>query len=517
MRKLARWLPLSALLGSVSCAFLLDFDELGSETGDGHKDASSESGGSGGTGGGFGGVGGSSGTGGKAGDSGTGASGGNGGTGGTAGSDASDADDGDGGPVTCTTPGVTTECDDNDACTVDVCVIPDAGGLGQCGHFGELLDDGQIDLPVVPWLGGVTVAGIAGHFYVSYYHTPPGDGGAPFDTALVDVTTQGALAVTKTVLLSQSLTAQAPRGPAGLVHDGAALHAFVAGDPSSLTWRVVDVAFANDLTSPVATEVCGNCYGGTLDGTRHPMAYLGPDGKPKAVWGGPEGLWFGGPSAKPTAKTISAADVTAVSPVISETTEGALWRDKTSVQLSMVGGKSAPIDVCFPSAPAGFQGLGSAGRGRLWSSHVTHNPGASTEFGSYIVTGDQWTAFATCKQGGDQIVNGLLAPDLAAFQRPPAAATERLQFASAGIVAANKGVFVNANYIELTAGKFELAALGQFEMKGTETLPLAGSALVDSVAVAYADEKLLLAWRDTQGLLGNTGTVRLRRFKYSCP
>ncbi len=78
MRKLVRWLPAVALLGSVSCAFLLDFDELTSESGDAGSDASSGgaggSGGSGGSGGGGtgGGSGGVAGTGGGAGDAGDG-------------------------------------------------------------------------------------------------------------------------------------------------------------------------------------------------------------------------------------------------------------------------------------------------------------------------------------------------------------------------------------------------------------------------------------------------------------
>lgn len=69
MRKLVRWLPVLALLAPVSCAFLLDFDELQAEGSDASTDSSS--GGTSGTGG-SGGSGGSAGMGGSAGAAGSG-------------------------------------------------------------------------------------------------------------------------------------------------------------------------------------------------------------------------------------------------------------------------------------------------------------------------------------------------------------------------------------------------------------------------------------------------------------
>lgn len=85
VRKLVRWLPALALLGPVSCAFLLDFDELQAESG---SDASL---------GGAGGGGGAAGSGGAAG--GGGAVGGGGGAAGSGGSAGDAGDAGDAGPL----------------------------------------------------------------------------------------------------------------------------------------------------------------------------------------------------------------------------------------------------------------------------------------------------------------------------------------------------------------------------------------------------------------------------------
>src|SRR5262245_38811176 len=106
-----------------SCAFLLDFDGLQS----GGADASVSTGGKGAT----------------AGSSGTGAAS----NGGTAGSAGGGAGGGGGSGLVGNDSGIgctdASACDDQDPCTVDVCVIPDAGGSGQCISVGTLVDDGE--------------------------------------------------------------------------------------------------------------------------------------------------------------------------------------------------------------------------------------------------------------------------------------------------------------------------------------------------------------------------------------
>lgn len=495
MRKLVRWLPVLALLAPVSCAFLLDFDELQAEGSDASTDSSS---------------GGTSGTGGSGGSGGSAGNGGSAGGGGAAGSGGSAGDAGDAGPCG-------GSCDDDDPCTTDACLTPEAGA-SFCVHVGKLYDDGELDLPVADYLGGLSVVGGTDLFYVSkYFGAKTGDAGTlEFDTSVFAVPVNGALQKGTETVFGPAYGG-GPRGPVGLVHDGTSLTGFLAVANTTFDWRVKQLAFPADLkTAPTAVDLCtGNCYSWTLDGTLRPRPFLGPDGKPAAMWVGPNGIWAGNQSAKPTDKTISAAKVTDLSPVISDTKVGAFWRDDSKLYLTLVGGKNDTPSSCYTTTGI-FAGLTSAGRGRLWSGAFTTQPIAGTpvtEFDTFLVSGDQWQEISSCKTSTESAWPGIPLPGMAAFKRPATSPNERVHFAVAGVAASDSSLAVNASYVELAPGKVELVGVAKYEMAGSPSQKLPSSKGVDQPVVAHAGDKLLVAWRDSSTSGGFQATLRLRRFK----
>lgn len=181
-----------------SCAFLLDFDELQTETG---KDAS---------------VGGSAGSsGGSAGIS------GNAGTAGTGGDAAADA-----GPECATA----AECDDGDAFTTDSC------DKNVCKYqpFGKLIEDGFSIDSSVPHAQRVTAAAGPGRFYISVHRSH-----LPSTTYATAVTTFAADTAGASDTLSLDTLFPSPEGgqppmpisAAGLLADAAGVHAFFATNP----------------------------------------------------------------------------------------------------------------------------------------------------------------------------------------------------------------------------------------------------------------------------------------------
>ncbi|MCC6897962.1 MAG: hypothetical protein IT377_03250 [Polyangiaceae bacterium] len=491
MRNVLRWLPSLMLLGSASCAFLLDFDELTAEAGDAGTDSSL--GGSSGAGGG-------AGTGGSAGGGGTGGAGGAGGSGGSS-------------SLSCKTPGPSTECDDGDPCTTDVCVAND-GGPNVCFHGGVLADDGQIDLPADDYLGGLSVIGGKGRFYVSkYFGTKKGDAGPlEFATAVFAVDAAQPLAKGDEWVLGNTFGKEGPRGPVGLVRDGDKPKGFVAYQYSGLDWRVKELNLPQDLKSaPIESDACSTafCYEWTIDGTRRPQPFLDPSGKPGAVWTGPGGIWIHTDGKVPTGKAISANKVTGVAPIVSDSAVGAFWRDDSTVQVTFPGGgKTGPVTSC-DSGKGTFAGLATAGRGRLWVGAFAHTfltgtVKAVTELDSFLVGGAGWNEISNCKSTPDPSLPGVALPGLVAFKRPATSTDERVHFAVAGVEVADGSLSVNVSYLELAPGKVEIAGIGGYQMSGAPTPKL--SASVDQPTVGYTEDKLLVAWRDSN-------TLRLRRFK----
>lgn len=498
MRKLVRWLPAVLLLGSASCSFLLDFDELTAESGDAGSDSSL--GGTGGSGGG-GGASGSGGASGGGGASGSGASGGSAG-------DAGDAGDG----------GCSVSCDDNDPCTTDACYVPE-GGAPFCVHGGKLFADGELDLPVEEYLGGLSVAAGPGGFYVSKYFGKNKDAALlEYDTSVFSVPVAGTLAKGNEYVLGPGFGG-GPRGPVSLVHDGTKLFGFVAVQFSGFDWRVKQLEFPSDLASaPVEADLCGtNCYDWSLDGTRRPKGFLDPSGTPRAMWVGPAGIWIGNQTQKPVAKTITASQVTGLAPVVSKSAVGAFWRDDTTLRVTMLGSPQTETKPTFCDATKGFfGGLAAAGRGRFWTTALTTNivaAGPSTEFNSFLVEGTQVGEISNCKDPGS-LVQGVNLPSLAAFKRPATSPDERVHLAIAAVTAGDLSLGLSASYLELAPGKAELVGVAKFESDKGPISALAGSKGVDEAAVAYAGEKLLMAWRDSATSGGSKATLRLRRFKF---
>lgn len=486
VRKLVRWLPALALLGSVSCAFLLDFDELKGEPGDAGSDTSS------------GGVAGGGGSGGA--------------VGGSAGVAGSGGSAGDAGPCG-------KSCDDGDPCTTDVCLTPE-GGTPTCGHVGKLYDDGQLDLPAEEYLGGLSAVGGSDRFYVSkYFGTKLGDAGTwQFDSSVFAVPVDGSLQKTAEYPLGPSFGG-GPRGPVSLVHDGSDLIGFLAVQVSGFEWRVKQLAFPADLgAAPTAADVCsGACYDLTIDGTLRPEGFLGPSGEPGAMWIGPNGIWIGNASTKPTQKTITASKVTGLAPVISESAIGAFWRDDTTLNVTITGTSETSMTPASCDTTKGFfGGLVAAGRGRLWTGAFTTNivaAGPSTEFNSFLITGNQVQELSSCKSNPESLIQGVNLPGMTAFKRPASSPDERVHFAVAGINAAESSLALTASYVELQPGKAELAGIAKFEMTGSPSTKLPSSKGVDQPVVAHAGDKLLVAWRDSGAAGGFQATLRLRRFK----
>lgn len=492
MRSVVRWLPVIAVFGSASCAFLLDFDELQAEAGDAGSDSS---------------VGGSSGSGGAGGSGGTAGSGGSGGasgSGGMGGSGGSTA-------LACKTPGVSAECDDGDPLTTDLCVQQDAGP-NVCFHAGKLIDDGVLDLLPTDYLGGLGIAAGKGRFYVSRYYgsKKPGDaGGLDYDTAVFEVPTTGALQKGTELVLGSKFGGNGPRGPVGLVHDGSTLTGFVAFENGLGDWRVKSLVIPDDLKSAPATDdLCSTagCYDiFPLDGTRRPVPFVGPSGKPGAIWSGPGGIWFFADGVKPTAKTISANKVTGLAPIVSDVAVGAFWRDDAAPQLTFPNGKSGSVTSCFAKTGA-FVGLTAAGRGRLWLGAFASQPlgPVITELNSFFVTGKGWDEISNCESADNPTLDGVSLPGVAAYKRPLTSSDQRVHFAVAGVKVADSSLSINASYVELAPSKLEVVAVGAFEMIGVPSAKLKGP--VDQPVVAYADDRLLVAWRDGD-------VLRLRRFK----
>lgn len=499
MQKLIRWLPATLLLAPAACAFLLDFDEL--QTAD-PGDASS--------GGASGATGGAAGNGGSAATGGTSATGGGAGSGGATGGTGGvpPTDGGDAGPCG-------GSCDDGDPCTADACVTPD-GGMPTCMHAGVLLPDGQLDLPVADYLGGLSVVGAPGRFYISKYVGTKVDGGWEYDTSVFQVPSQAALQVTKEYPLGPTFGG-GPRGPVGLVHDGTKLTGFVAvAVQPLLDWRVKQLEFPADLASaPQQTDLCaGACYGFTTEGIERPEPYLGPDGLPAAMWRGPDGIWVGNKQKLPTQKAISAAKVLDLSPVVSNTHVGAFWRDDSALFLTLIGGKQGSPQSCH--APSGvFGGLTSAGRGRLWMGALTTLTagGPVTEFDSWLVQGSDWIEIANCNiSPTSSVVWNLTVPGVAAFKRPPSSPDERVHFAVAAVKASDKALGVSASYVELAPSKAELVGSASF-VSSTGVPKLATSYSVDHPIIGYSDDRLLVAWRDSAQAFALQSTLRLQRYK----
>jgi hypothetical protein len=379
-----------------------------------------------------------------------------------------------------------------------------------CFHAGKLFDDGQIDLPAHDHLGGLSVTGGAGRFYVSkYFGTKKPDAGPlayDYETAVFEVPVAGSLLKGAERLLGSDLGA-APRGPVGLLYAGGKLMGFGAVEVGFLDWRVKQLEYPADLLSPpLAKDVCtGACYGATLDGTRRPVPYVAPNGQPSAMWIGPGGVWMGSAGAPPVKNSIPAGSVTAVAPVVSDSAVGALWRDDSEIRLTFPNAVSATVTSCYAKTGI-FEGLAAAGRGRMWVGAFAHKPigPVLTEFNSFYVTGGSWTEIETCKSADDPTLQGVSLPGLTSYQRPSGSSSERLHFAVAGVTAATGELWVNASYVELAPGQLEVVAVGGFEMDGPTTSKLSSS--VDQPVIAYADDKLLVAWRDSN-------TLRLRRFK----
>ncbi|NUN63039.1 MAG: beta-lactamase family protein, partial [Burkholderiaceae bacterium] len=294
-----------------------------------------------------------------------------------------------------------------------------------------------------------------------------------------------------------------------LVHDGSTLTGFVAFENGLGDWRVKSLVIPDDLKSAPATDdLCSTsgCYDiFPLDGTRRPVPFVGPSGKPGAIWSGPGGIWFFADGVKPTAKTISANKVTGLAPIVSDVAVGAFWRDDAAPQLTFPNGKSGSVTSCFAKTGA-FAGLTAAGRGRLWLGAFATQPlgPVISELNSFFVSGKGWDEISNCESADNPTLDGVSLPGVAAYKRPPTSSDERVHFAVAGVKVADGSLSINASYVELAPSKLEVVAVGAFEMIGQPSAKLKGP--VDQPVVAYADDRLLVAWRDGD-------VVRLRRFK----
>jgi hypothetical protein len=288
-------------------------------------------------------------------------------------------------------------------------------------------------------------------------------------------------------------------------------------DHTGAQWRVYQLDYPKDLKSdPVVTDLCGkNCYAWTLDGTKRPAAFFAPGGNPAAMWVGLNGIWAGNATSKPSAASINGTGVADLAPVVSNNKIGALWRGDTGLALTLIGGKSAAPTSCFSNTGV-FAGLEAAGRGRVWMGAFSTQPlgPVVTEFASFFVVDDTWAEISNCKLDTGSAVTGMATPGIVAYKRPQSSTDERVHFGVAGVLAGDSSVAVSATYIELQPGKAELAGVGKFDMKGMPTPKRADSKGVDQPAVAYAGDKLLVAWRDWASSVGGwQGTLRLRRFK----
>lgn len=326
---------------------------------------------------------------------------------------------------------------------------------------------------------------------------------------MFEVPTTGALQKGTELALGPKFGGNGPRGPVGLVHDGSTLAGFVAFENGPGDWRVKSLVFPDDLkAAPTTDDLCSTagCYDiFPLDGTRRPVPFVGPSGKPGAIWSGPAGIWFFADGVKPTAKTISANKVTGLAPIVSDVSVGAFWRDDAALQLTFPNGKSGSVTSCYAKTGA-FAGLTAAGRGRLWVGSFATQPLAPviSEINSFFVSGKSWEEISNCNSADDPTLTGVSLPGVAAYKRPQTSSDERVHFAVAGVKASDGALSINASYVELAPGKLEIVAIGAFEMTGQPSAKLKGP--VDHPVVAYADDRLLVAWRDGD-------VLRLRRFK----
>lgn len=226
-----------------SCAFLLDFDELQTDTGDASA-------------------------GGQSGDSGLGGGGGASGSSGSGGGgqDAGGADGGDAGPE-CAVPG---DCNDQDSLTSDDCVA------GTCKYAADakLVEDGfQVDT-AAPYLRRVTLAAGGSTFYLSTYR---GNLLNPtlYETAISSFSATGTTATLKTIPATALLPpkeggTETPVSAVGMMADTSGVHAFFATTPGALQGNVWYARLDGDLVPAAPAGLIGNGYSAG-DVVRYPV------------------------------------------------------------------------------------------------------------------------------------------------------------------------------------------------------------------------------------------------------